>query len=235
MSSNWAASALHWWQEAGVDTILDEAPRDWLNAKPAPAAIAAATAEAPPKPPLPATLEEFQAWLSSSDDLPCAAAGATRVGPSGDPGSGLMILVDMPSAADAAAGQLLSGEAGALFDKMMAAIGRDRDSLYLASLSPCRTPTGSFDAAASAALAEIARHHVALAAPRALLLFGDSCARALLGSAVAAARGKWHELATPTGPIRALATIRPEKLINQPNLKKHAWEDLQMLMEGLKP
>ena len=235
MSSNWAASALHWWHEAGVDTILDEAPRDWLNPKPAPAATAAAAPEAPPKPPLPATLEDFQAWLATNDDVPCAAARASRVGPSGNPASGLMIVVDMPSAADAAAGRLLSGEAGALFDKMMAAIGRDRDSLYLASLSPCRTPTASLDPAASAALAEIAVHHIALAAPRALLLFGDACARALLGSAVAAARGKWHEVATPAGPIRALATIRPEKLINQPNLKKHAWEDLQMLMEGLKP
>ena len=235
MSSNWAASALHWWHEAGVDKILDEAPRDWLNAKPAPAATAAATPDASPKPPLPTTLEDFQAWLVTSDDVPCAAAGASRVRPSGNPASGLMILVDMPSAADAAAGRLLSGEAGILFDKMMGAIGRARDSLYLASLSPCRTPTGSLDAASSAALGEIARHHVALAAPSALLLFGDACARALLGSAVAAARGKWHELATAAGPIRALATIRPEKLINQPNLKKHAWEDLQMLMEGLKP
>lgn len=235
MASNWAASALHWWHEAGVDTILDEAPRDWLNAAPAPAAKAAAAPEAPPKPPLPATLAEFQAWLLASGEVPCAAAGATRVGPSGNPACGLTILIDMPSAADSAAGRLLSGEAGALFDKMMAAIGRDRDSLYLASLSPCRTPTGSFDAASAAALRDIAVHHVALAAPRALLLFGDACARLLLGSAVAAARGKWHELATPAGPVRALATIRPEKLINQPNLKKHAWEDLQMLMEGLKP
>ena len=33
MASNWAASALSWWQDAGVDTIVGEAPRDWLSPK----------------------------------------------------------------------------------------------------------------------------------------------------------------------------------------------------------
>jgi hypothetical protein len=29
-----------------------------------------------------------------------------------------------------------------------------------------------------------------------------------------------------------LVTIRPEKLLSQPALKKLAWEDLQLLIEG---
>ena len=146
-----------------------------------------------------------------------------------------MVLVDMPSADDIAAGKLLSGAVGQLFDRMMAAIGRGRDCLYLASLAPFRTAAGSLDPAASTALAEIARHHVGLARPKALLLFGDSCCKALLGDGVFASRGRWHELATPTGPVRTLATIRPENLLKQPGQKKHAWQDLQMLREGLEP
>ncbi|HWT14055.1 MAG TPA: uracil-DNA glycosylase family protein [Allosphingosinicella sp.] len=231
MSSDWAASALAWWHEAGVDTLVDEAPRDWLNPRPAaaPARVEAAPREAPP-----ADLAAFQAWLLSSDGLPGASGGGTRVGPAGDPAAGLMVMVDMPSAEDVAAGTLLSGEPGRLFDRMLGAIGRGRDTLYLASLSPIRFPTGQLDGDDTATLAEIARHHVGLVAPAALLLFGDACAKALLGCTVPRARARWHELATPTGPVRTLATIRPEKLIGQPNLKKHAWEDLQLLREGLK-
>jgi uracil-DNA glycosylase len=232
MSAQGAASALAWWREAGVDTIVAEEPRDWLAVQPsaseAPAAPKAAEC-------LPDTLESFRTWLATSETLPFAAPSAPRVGPSGDPGSGLMVLVDMPSAQDAAAGKLLSGEEGALFDRMMAAIGRGRETLYLAALSPVRSPTGQLDAASAATLAPIARHHAGLVRPKALLLFGDACAKALLGAAVAGTRGRWHEIETPTGRVRTLATLKPEKLIRQPNLKKHAWEDLQRLKEGLEP
>ena len=234
MDGDWAASALKWWEDAGVDTLVDEAPRNWL-APPAPRpsrASAPAAAAEPLSETLPDSLEAFQAWLVEAD-LPLAAPGMPRIGPAGDAASGLMIFLDMPSAEDVAAGALLSGEAGALFDRMMQAIGRGRDSLYLASLSSVRTATGTFDAAAARRLAEIARHHIGLVAPKALLLFGDACAKTLLGAPVAETRGKWHELELPQGHFSTLVTIRPEKLVSTPGLKKYAWEDLQMLREGL--
>ena len=225
MTSIWAASALDWWQEAGVDTFVGEEPRDWLGAK-----AKAAPAEAPPPPAvLPATLDAFHDWLATSPDLPFAAPSARRDLPAGDPGSGLMVLVDMPSPE----GGLLAGKAGALFDRMLVAIGRGRESIYLASLSPIRTPTGTIDARSAARLAEIARHHIALAAPRTLLMFGDICGKALVGAPVAGARGKWHEIPTGNGPVKTLVTISPEKLDEMPAMKKLAWSDLQMLMEEL--
>ena len=233
LSSDRAISALSWWAEAGVDTIVGEAPRNWLE--PAPEMRSGADA-IPAAPPLPQSLKAFQAWLADSQDLPFASPTAPRVGPAGDPSAGLMVLVDMPSAEDAAAGSLLSGAAGALFDRMLAAMkGRTRETIYLAPLSPVRSPSGTIDGRSAARLADIARHHIALAKPRAVLLFGDACAKALLGSAVAGARGRWHDLETEAGPIKALATIRPEKLLQQPKLKSLAWDDLQMLMEGLEP
>ncbi|HYJ51986.1 MAG TPA: uracil-DNA glycosylase [Allosphingosinicella sp.] len=224
MAVSWAASALEWWEEAGVDTIVGEVPHDWLNPKAA--ARAAPVADA-----LPDNLEAFQAWLATSADIPLASPAAPRATPAGDPASGLMVLVDMPSTD----GGLLGGEAGALFDRMMAAIGRGRDTIYLAPLSPARTPTGSIDAASGARLGEIARHHVGLVAPKALLLFGDLCGKALLGLAVAEGRAKWHQVVTPAGSIKTLVTIRPEKLVDRPAFKKYVWEDLQMLKEELTP
>lgn len=230
MTSTWAESALSWWEEAGVDTLIDEAPRDWLRpARPAPAAAP----EPEPIPALPDTLDGFRAWLTDPASLPLGALLAPRLGSSGDPASGLMVMIDMPGQADFAAGALLSSAPGELFDKMMGAIGRSRETLYLAALSPLRTPTGALDPAEAAKLADIARHHISLVRPRALLLFGDACAKALLGGAVTAVRGRWHDLDTPAGPVRTVTTIRPEKLALVPGLKKLAWEDLQMLKEGL--
>jgi uracil-DNA glycosylase family 4 len=230
-----AASVLQWWSDAGVDTLIDEEPRDWLRpkAKPdeAPAARAPAAAPAEAEAELPGQLDLFQAWLRDSETLPFAAPAAPRICPSGDPAAGVMILADMPSGEDCGAGALISGEAGRLFDRMLAAIGRDRASIYLAALSCLRSPTGSFTTEAARQCATLARHQIGLVAPKAVLLLGDATAKALLGLSVAQARGRWHEIATHHGAIRALVTISPKQLLDAPRLKRLAWEDLQMLIE----
>lgn len=229
-----ATSVLSWWTEAGVDTLVDEAPRDWLKPRAKEAPRIATAAEPVPDEALPGQLDLFRAWLASTDRLAFAAPAAPRICPAGDPASGLMILADMPSGEDCAAGTLISGEAGRLFDRMLAAIGRDRDSVYLAALSCIRSPSGQLNSEAMKSCAALARHHIGLAQPKAVLLFGDSCARALLGLSVPQARGRWHEIATHAGPVKALATIAPRQLLDSPRLKALAWADLQMLIEEVK-
>ncbi len=222
-----AASVLQWWSEAGVDTLIDEQPRDWLRSKPKPAAET-------PEDVLPHQLGLFQAWLADSDSLSFAAPAAPRICPAGDPASGLMILADMPTGEDCAAGTLISGEAGRLFDRMLAAIGRDRGSVYLAALSCLRSPDGRFTTESARSCAALARHHIGLASPKAVLLLGDACSKAMLGLPMSQARGRWHEIATHAGPVRALVTLPPSYLLNQPAAKAHAWADLQMLIEEVK-
>ena len=235
-----AASLLQWWSEAGVDVLIDETPRDWLRVKPKPAPALAenssAGASAPvttPPEALPDQLELFRTYLRDNAVLPFASPTSKRVCPAGDPAAGLMIMTDMPAAEDCGTGTLLSGEVGRLFDRMLAAIGRDRDSIYLASLSCLRSPDGRFTSGAAQDCARLALHHVGLASPRTLLLFGDACSKSLLGLPMAQARGRWHEIATHAGPIRTIVTLPPSYLLAQPSAKALAWADLQMLMEGL--
>jgi DNA polymerase len=228
-----AASVLRWWSDAGVDVLLDEAPRDWLNPQKAVPVVAPAPLEVKGSAP-PEQLGLFRAWLAESVALPYAAPSAPRVCPSGDPESDLMILTDMPSSEDCAAGTLISGEAGRLFDRMLAAIGRSRETIYLAALSCLRSPDGRFNTDGAKSCAALARHHAGLVQPKALLIFGDAASKALLGLPLAQARGKWHDLATHAGPIRALVTLPPSYLLNQPAAKAHAWADLQRLVEEVK-
>jgi DNA polymerase len=226
-----AASALQWWLDAGVDCLVAEEPRDWLKPKAEPAA--APTAEAPAGD-LPGQLDLFQTWLGSADSMPFASPSAPRVCPAGDPTSGLMIITDMPTGEDCESGILLSGDTGRLFDRILAAIGRDRESIYLAALSCLRPPGGQLADEPARQCAILARHHIGLAAPRAVLLFGDSCCKILLGLPVTRARGRWHEIATHSGAVPTLATYAPAFLLTRPSAKAQVWADLQMLMEGLK-
>lgn len=232
-----AASAVEWWIDAGVDASVDEAPRDWLTKSAPPAAQpAAAAAVAAPPPALPDTLEAFLAWRAG-EEAPEAAWPGRTIGAQGDPAAPLAILIDQPEREDADSGVLMSGAPGVLFDRMLAAIGQDRGSIYLVPLALRRPPAGRIAPEIEARLGELARHHVALAAPRRLLALGNAASRAITGADVAPARGSLHAVnlasGTVTATIGAVASFHPRFLIERPPQKAEAWKDLLMLIGGL--
>jgi len=229
------ANLMAWWREAGVDVLVDEESRDWLAPPPARIPIAnpqataqISTAAKPVEDSPPDTLPAFHAWLATSATIPGPTAG--RIAPAGNVASGLMMLIDQPEADDSEAGQMMSGEVGRLFDRMIAAIGRDRASIYLAAMLPARAPGGYVDPATVPLLTRIARHHAALAAPRALLLLGEAPSRALLGLGFVEARGRIHEIDMDGTAVRAVATFHPRTLLQHPAQKARAWADLQLVM-----
>lgn len=233
-----AASALDWWRDAGVDAVVDERPRNWLARSapppattPMPAAAAVAARAA-----LPETLDAFTAWRAGPD-APEAGWTGQAIAAQGDVSSDLMILIDMPEREDAASGVLMSGAAGRLFDRMLAAIGRSRDSIHLAAVCTSRPAAGRIAPEVETRLGEIARHHVALAAPKRVLLMGNAPSRALLGMDFLRARGGLRALNLVAGTVahetHAVASFHPRFLIEKPAAKAEAWKDLQMLIGGL--
>jgi DNA polymerase len=224
------ASAIGWWAEAGLDMLADEQPRDWLAppARPAPAQpaadlpAAAVTAAA-----LPDGLEALHALLATGDYAPQPAPPGRRIAPSGPPGAALMIVADMPDADDA--GTLFAGETARLFDAMLAAMGLDRAGLYLAPFSPARA-AGRIAPDQGEALAALMRRHVMLAAPKALMIFGDEPARWLIGPEALQNRGGLREVNHDGGTVPAIATFHPRHLRRMPALKASAWADMRLLL-----
>jgi uracil-DNA glycosylase family 4 len=223
-----AEAVIGWWQLAGIDTLVGEEPRDWLARTAAP--VPAPVTLSPPAETLPATLAAM-AELLATIDVPGGIG--ERVAPTGVAASGLMLLADMPDPAGAEEGSLRDGPLAQLFDRMMAAIGRDRASIYLTELFPVRPAGGRPDAGTLDRFARLALRHVELAAPRSLLLLGDAASRAILGTNLVEARGRTHRLNTATGTIPVIATFHPRHLIGQGGRKADAWRDLRRLMEEL--
>jgi len=223
-----ARSALRWWLEVGVDTPIQEAPRNWLK----PVVVPARPAADPlPEPnvtrPAHDTLAELQDWLASSAHLPLASATSKRILPHGPENAAVMLLADPPALEDYAAGRPIGGDAWELAKRMLAAIGIKPEEAYSASLSPINAPGARLSAQDIEDCAEIARRHVRLARPRRLILFGDGPSRALLGKPVVQARGHAHKVEG----VRTVATFHPRSLLNQPSKKSMAWQDLLLLME----
>lgn len=220
-----AKSAMAWWLEAGVDIAVQEAPRNWLKSTPAAAAVqepAEAFETAVPQ-----TLDLFRDWLATATSLPLATSVGRRVLPHGMEAAPIMLIADAPSSDDVAAGRPIAGEAWALTERMLAAIGIDAGEAYVAPLACFPSPGARLSAGELDACASLARRHVVLAKPNRLLLFGDGPARALLGKPLLQARGHLHKIEG----VRTVATFAPRHLLKRPSDKALAWKDLLLLME----
>jgi DNA polymerase len=226
-----AASALAWWHDVGVDTLVDEGPRDWFAAVPAPAAITAAVAAtiaAPAVAAAPHDLAGFLAWRAGGD-APEAGWRSPLALPTGPADARIMVLVDCPDRDDGEA-LLSSGAEARLFDRMLAAIGLSRDTIHLAAVHWRRPPPGRIAPAIDERLCELAQRHVALAGAERVLLLGDAASRAILGTNTMAARGGLRALKHEGSKARAIASLHPRVLIERPASKADAWRDLQLLI-----
>ncbi|MGU3392108.1 uracil-DNA glycosylase [Sphingomonas sp. M1A8_2b] len=229
---NAAASALDWWHEAGVDTLVDDVPRDWFAA-PKPLVAPAATPVTPVAAPstMPVSLAEFLAWRSGAE-VPEADWSGVSLAATGPADATVMVLVDCPDRDDGDAGALLSGASGRLLDRMLAAIGLTRDEVHLASVCAKRPTAGRIQREVEDRLADIAKHHIGLVAPQRVLLLGNAASRAILGTELQAARGCLHPFNHKRGQSSVVASFHPRFLIEKPAAKAEAWKDLQMLMRG---
>jgi DNA polymerase len=220
-----AAALLGWWIESGVDVAVSEEARDWRKQTPAPPAQVASSSAVRESEDMPSEFAAFRDWLEQSTDLPLAMPGARRVLPRGESSAEIMLMTDVASVEDD--GEPIGGEALLLTGRMLAAIGFSADKAYLANLSCFSSPGSTLGGADLERCVEIARQHIALAAPKRLILFGDGPSRAFLGGPVTQRRGKIHKVEG----ARTIATFAPRWLLQRPADKALAWRDLLLLME----
>ncbi len=226
-----AASTLEWWAEAGVDVLVEEAARDWLAAPVAPAAVPEPGA-VPSAGAMPGTWEAFRTWRTSAE-APDAGLHGVALTASGPAAAAVMVLADCPDPEDASAGALLSGAAGRLFDRMLAAISLSRAEVHLAAVCAKRPLGGRPMREIEPQLFACARHHVGVIGPKRLLVIGDAASRAILGTEVIRARGISHPFHQEGRDVSVVATWHPRLLLKQPERKADAWKDLRLLIDGL--
>jgi DNA polymerase len=248
------AALLHWWKLAGVDTPVAEEPLAWLQPAGAPRTAlpdlaapdreeqpAAAPRTRPAAAPAPILPDPVWDSLETLEALVQRVKAENPRAPlaDGNPASGLMLIGEAPSAEDLQTGRPFSGPAGQFLDRMLAAIGIDRTSAYIALLCPRKPTAGAPGPDEIAADLALTRAHIRLAAPRLILLLGAIPVQALTGNqtAISRVRGSWLSVDAGNGlqggPIPALATFNPAYLLRQRGEKAHAWADLLALKHRL--
>ncbi|MBU6528909.1 uracil-DNA glycosylase [Methylocystis sp. MJC1] len=176
------------------------------------------------------TLEELAAALAGFPHAPFRDMAQHFLFSSGAAGAPLMIFDGAPGVAEETTGEPFCGEQARLLDNMLKAIGRGRESAYLAYVSPWRPPgVMSMTPQQLAVFAPFARRHVELARPEVLLLFGEAPARALLATnePVGKLRGKPFGVACGAHTASGFVFSGLDSMLKSPALKPAAWRDLR--------
>ena len=152
----------------------------------------------------------------------------------GNPKSKIMLIGEAPGANEDEEGLPFVGRAGALLDKMLAAINLDRKKVYISNIINYRPPNNR-----RPTNEEIKRYlpfitkHIEIINPKILVLLGSTAMNALIGNEVVISkmRGKWIEKKFGNCKTSVIITFHPAFLMRQPAQKKMAWIDLKMIRD----
>ena len=182
------------------------------------------------------SLERLQAILGQFDGCALKNTATQLVFADGNPQARLMFVGEAPGRDEDLAGLPFVGRSGQLLDRMLAAIGLDRGSAYIANIVPWRPPGNRKPTPQEAAIClPFLQRQIALVDPDVLVCLGDSAAQTLLAfrEGITRSRGRWVEYDTGTRVIRAMATFHPAYLLRTPLSKRLAWRDFLAIKKAL--
>jgi len=257
---------LAFYLEAGVDCALTEAPVDRLAdpdigpavrepASPGPlrtipaaiappATIARGEAVAPEAAIMSAreaartapSLEALRALLEKFDGCALKFTATRLVFADGNPQARVMFVGEAPGRDEDIEGLPFVGRSGKLLDRMIAAIGLDRSSAYIANVIPWRPPGNRTPTPQETQIClPFIQRQIELVNPDVLVTLGNPSTQTLLSTreGIMKTRGRWFDYDTGTRVIRAIATFHPAYLLRSPSYKRMAWLDLRAIAKAL--
>jgi DNA polymerase len=208
-------------------------PPPGAAAPPAPEAAIVAARDAAARA---ATLDELRAILERFDGCALRATATQLVFADGNPEARVMFVGEAPGRDEDIEGLPFVGRSGKLLDRMMAAIGLDRTSAYIANIIPWRPPGNRTPTPQeSQTCLPFIRRQIELANPDVLVCLGGPSAQTLLEvrDGILKARGRWFNYRAGDREIRAMATLHPAYLLRQPLQKRLAWRDFLAVKKAL--
>ena len=182
------------------------------------------------------TLDDLRALLADFEGCALRATATQLVFADGNPQSRVMFIGEAPGYDEDIVGRPFVGRSGKLLDRMMAAIGLDRTSCYIANVVPWRPPGNRTPTPQETAIClPFIRRQIELADPDFLVCLGGPAMQTLLGikDGITRSRGRWLPYDTGRREIRALATFHPAFLLRSPLQKRFAWRDFLALKKAL--
>ncbi len=223
-------------RDSGVEEIPRKARSDPKPEarSPAPAATPASTANAP--------VEERRRSLAVLADEVAACTRCdlhkTRTKTAfarGNPAAELVFIGEGPGAQEDLQGAPFVGPAGQLLDKMIAAMGYDRDDVYVMNVVKCRATEKQNpkkdrkpEPDEMAACKPFFERQFELLEPKVIVALGATAVQGITGASmgITRMRGTWRLYKG----IPLMPTFHPAYLLRSPEKKREVWDDLKQVM-----
>jgi uracil-DNA glycosylase family 4 len=183
-----------------------------------------------------ASLDQLRAILERFEGCALRNTATQLVFADGNPQARVMFVGEAPGREEDLAGLPFVGRSGKLLDRMLAAIGLDRTSAYIANIVPWRPPGNRTPTPQEASIClPFTLRQIELCNPDVLVCLGGPSAAALLETrdGITKTRGRWFAFQTGTREIRATATFHPAYLLRTPLSKRLAWRDFLAIKKAL--
>lgn len=195
-------------------------------------------------------LTDLSETIKNCTRCPLGSTRLNAVAGEGNVDAEVMFVGEGPGFDEDRQGRPFVGRAGQLLDKMILAMGLTREQVFIANIAKCHPMTdplhpekhGNDRAPNSGEIAccrKYLEQQIAIICPKYVIALGGVAAKALISDAnsLSALRGRFYNLkldsVTLPKPVEIIATFHPAALLRNPNWKKDAWLDLQMVMDRL--
>jgi DNA polymerase len=182
------------------------------------------------------SLEALRDLLEKFDGCALKSTATRLVFADGNPKARVMFVGEAPGREEDLEGLPFVGRSGKLLDRMIAAIGLDRTSAYIANVIPWRPPGNRTPTPQETQIClPFIQRQIELVNPDVLVTLGNPSTQTLLSTreGIMKTRGKWFDYDTGTRVIRAIATFHPAYLLRSPSYKRMSWQDLRAIAKAL--
>jgi DNA polymerase len=182
------------------------------------------------------SLEALRALLEKFDGCALKFTATRLVFADGNPQARVMFVGEAPGRDEDIEGLPFVGRSGKLLDRMIAAIGLDRSSAYIANVIPWRPPGNRTPTPQETQIClPFIQRQIELVNPDVLVTLGNPSTQTLLSTrdGIMKTRGRWFDYDTGTRVIRAIATFHPAYLLRSPSYKRMSWQDLRAVAKAL--
>ena len=148
----------------------------------------------------------------------------------GNPNANIVFVGEAPGKNEDLEGKPFVGRSGKLLDKILAAINLNRDDVYILNVLKCRPPENRNPLPSEIQECEpYLKEQLNMILPKVIVSLGRISAMTLLKSkeSLTSMRNKIHSY----NGIDLIVTYHPAALLRNPNFKKDAWEDFQLIRD----
>src|SRR6478609_6634536 len=151
----------------------------------------------------------------------------------GNGSSGLCFVGEGPGADEDEQGFPFVGAAGQLLDRMIGAMGIERDDVYVCNIVKCRPPKNRTpEPEEMSACMPYLTEQLSLIEQQVIVALGKTAVQGLFGTAegITRIRGRWRLY---QGRVAVMPTFHPAYLLRNPAAKREVWADLQLVLKHL--